>query len=85
MTTFEFLVLLEIGIVILLLIGGVWFLLKALQRVVSWQYAIWKELHNQKISDLKGVLDDIAVNCKGHYNELQMLKEELNSRKSNGQ
>ena len=80
MTTFEFLVLLGIGIVILLLIGGVWFLLKAFQRVVSWQYAIWKELHNQKIPDLKSVLDDIAVNCKGHYSELQMLKEDLASR-----
>ena len=42
MTTFEFLVLLGIGIVILLLIGGVWILLKAFQRVVSWQYTIWK-------------------------------------------
>lgn len=41
--------------------------------------AICKKLDDLRIvaPELRGVLNDLAINSKGHYNELQQLREEI--------
>ena len=41
--------------------------------------AVCKKLDELRIvaPELRGILNDLAINSKGHYNELQQLREEI--------
>ena len=45
--------------------------------------AICKKLDELRIvaPELRGILNDLAINSKGHYNELQQLREEIYSKR----
>jgi len=45
--------------------------------------AICKKLDDLRIvaPELRGILNDLAINSKGHYNELQQLREEIYSKR----